>query len=143
MAWTLGPRVCQWWPMEHGKPTQQDYSTQVPYSHLHCKLTILRQEERKSSSSSKPTDKKTLVSHTHTHQDARRGKTHTHTDLRSSSPVTERCEHSLIHADTRQHTRYSESTPWILWHFPCKQLVAQRNKLNFTACNCVLPSCSG
>lgn len=53
------------WPMEHGKPTQQDYSTQVPHSHRHCNLTILRQEERKRSSS-KPTVKKRLYIHTYT-----------------------------------------------------------------------------
>lgn len=63
--------------MEHGKPTQQDYSTQVPHSHLHCNLTILRQEERKRSSS-KPTDKKRLV-HTYTHTKMHVTVKHTHT----------------------------------------------------------------
>lgn len=52
--------------MEHGKPTPQDYSTQVPHSHLHCNLTTVRQEGRKRSST-KPTDRKRLYVHTYTH----------------------------------------------------------------------------
>lgn len=56
--------------MEHGKPTQQDCSTQVPHSHLHCNLTIVRQEGRKRSST-KPTERKRLYVHNiHTHKDS-------------------------------------------------------------------------
>lgn len=86
---------------------------------------------------------KEACSHIHTHQDACNGKTHTHTDLRSSSPLTDRCEHSLIHTDTRLHMRYRGSTALIQWYFPCKLLIKQRNQSNFTGCNCVIHSCSG
>lgn len=78
--------------MEHGKPTPQDYSTQVPHSHLHCNLTTVRQEGRKRSST-KPTDRKRLYVHTYTH-------THTHKDSRNTKTRTQTC--AQVHGS---HTR--------------------------------------
>lgn len=129
MPWTLGPRVCQWWRLRlfdrwsMGSPHNRITAHRC---HIHTDTATWPYSDRRRGRGLYPnpqTKRRFMFTHTHTH--TKKHVTLKHT--RSSSPLTDGCEHSLIHTDTRQHIRYRGSTAPIQWYFSCKLLIKQSN----------------